>query len=209
MAQVIMPNPPKEGDGVPKGVQYHADPPAERKPVQAIRRKQSLSSRIASFLFNEEIDNVWAYITHDILVPAIQDTLTSMISNGADMLFRGKRGGYGQGYSGSSNPYVRSSIAAQPSSGYSYRTTQNQPIRGRSFKDYYFRNEAEARYVLDQLDILASEYGFASVDDYYQLIGVSGTHVDTKWGWVSMANARIRRDRDGWVIDFEEAMPKR
>lgn len=204
MAKVVMP--PNMSDGPKNDIQ--PKPQESVRTVQVVQRKRTISERIASFLFNEEIDNVSDYVINDILIPALKDTLTSMISNGADMLFHGSRGG---GRSQFSNPYSDRGGATfvQPDTRYSYRNTSSVPRRGyKRLNDYYFRSEAEARYVIDQLELLTDQYGWASVDDYYQLIGVSGTHVDQKWGWMTMGNARIRRDRDGWVIDFEEARPR-
>jgi len=205
MAQVVMPE--NQHRDIPE---RPAEPQRAPQTIQAHKKKRTITERLVNLFFSDDIDNVQDYLVHDILIPNVLDTILSMVNNGLDMLFRDLRKG---GRSDDGNPYHRDSrerTFVQPDTGRSLRSAGSQRKSRAMLNDYYFGNEAEARWVVDQLCAYAEKYDFVSIDDYYQLIGVTGSHVDRNWGWpvASIENAKVCRDRDGWVIEFEKAVPR-
>lgn len=73
-------------------------------------------------------------------------------------------------------------------------------------KVWILQSRGEAEGVLDNLRSLIDQYGSASVADYYEMLGRTGSYTDNKWGWTSLGSARIERVRNGFVIDLPRAV---
>jgi len=52
---------------------------------------------------------------------------------------------------------------------------------------------------------IIDQYDFASVADYYDLLGLETTPIDNKWGWTYLNNVQVRQVRQGYVIDLPPA----
>ncbi len=65
----------------------------------------------------------------------------------------------------------------------------------------------DAETVLDGLIFAIQEYDFVYVNDLYQMVGITPTFVDTKWGWNDLREAEIRRVREGWVLILPRPVP--
>jgi hypothetical protein len=63
-------------------------------------------------------------------------------------------------------------------------------------------NRGAAEEVIDALTELISSYGKATVSDFYELVGITGSYVDDKWGWYSMVGARVERVSNGFLISL-------
>ena len=50
-------------------------------------------------------------------------------------------------------------------------------------------NGAEADAVLSRMQDIINTYGFASVADLYDLVGITGEYTDNKYGWTNIDNA--------------------
>ncbi|AXQ61287.1 hypothetical protein SEA_LIBERTYBELL_46 [Streptomyces phage LibertyBell] len=47
--------------------------------------------------------------------------------------------------------------------------------------------------VLEHLDGKITETGFATVGDFYDLVGITPVHTDDSWGWGDLSQARVER----------------
>jgi hypothetical protein len=63
----------------------------------------------------------------------------------------------------------------------------------------------DAELVLDSLNDCITEYGRATVGDFYDLVGYDTENTDYKWGWTDLSAARVRKIRGGWLIDLPRA----
>lgn len=63
-----------------------------------------------------------------------------------------------------------------------------------------FETRRDAEEILNYMEDLIDEYGFVTVADLYDLVGVSGNYTDNKYGWTDISNAEIVRVRDGYMI---------
>lgn len=79
---------------------------------------------------------------------------------------------------------------------------QNQ----RECEEILFETRQIAEDVLACLEQIISEYGCATLADFYDLAGVHGSYEDSKFGWVTLHSARVVRKRYGYVIEFPRAM---
>lgn len=71
-----------------------------------------------------------------------------------------------------------------------------------------FETRASAQLILDQMNQLIETYGFASIEDLYELTGVTGSYFYiTNYGWIKkLDDARIIRTREGYEIKFPKAV---
>ena len=165
------------------------------------QRKRGIFRRFADTFFNEDLETVEDYLTQDVIIPAIKETISSIVRNGIDMILFGevkatsanKQGGpivnYGS-YSNKSNTYDRSS----------YRSYNN---RNRlDLGDIIFSSRGEAEEVLSHLVDLTLDYGEASVGDFYDLVGVTTTFTDNSWGWKDLSKTSVSRVRGGYIINL-------
>ena len=182
---------------------------SEKKVEKVVRgevkqRKKNFFRRFADTFFNEDFDSVQDYITKDVLIPAIKETISSIVRNGVDMILFGevkpqnKSGGtivnYGA-YSSKSASYDRSS----------YRSYNN---RSRfDFGDVVLASRGEAEDVLSHLIDLTIDYGEASVGDFYDLVGITTNFTDNSWGWKDLSKASVVRVRGGYIVNLPRPIP--
>jgi hypothetical protein len=82
--------------------------------------------------------------------------------------------------------------------------------RGRAkhdFDEIVLDQRAEAEEVIDRLYDVVSRYEQATVADLYDLVGLSSTHTDHKWGWTDLRGAGVSRIRDGYLLDLPDPEP--
>lgn len=70
-----------------------------------------------------------------------------------------------------------------------------------------FDSRAEAEELVEHLNDMIAEYGFATVADMYEYLGLSDTFIDSKYGWVSLISVDIYRVMQGIRVDMPEALP--
>lgn len=165
-------------------------------------KKKSGMSKFANAFISEDASNVKDYILGDVLIPALKKAVSDIITNGIDMLLYGE--------SGRSNR--RDDRADKVSYGKFYnRDRRESATRVRATYDYddiALPSRGEAERVLDRLDEQIDVYGTASVGDLYDLVGVTGTYTDYKYGWTDLRPAHVERLRDGrYLLKMPRAMP--
>ena len=57
------------------------------------------------------------------------------------------------------------------------------------------------------MDELIEHYGIVSVADLYDLVGITGSYTDNKYGWTDIRTAQVVRVRDGYKIKLPRAIP--
>lgn len=171
----------------------------------AIKKKKSLSRRFFNIFFSESIEDVTTYVLYDIIVPAIKENIVDIINSTTSMMFLGetrrKRGGRGQSTGGVTRINYGGYFSGNQSSEKmpSYRNS-NIPSK---VDELVLESRGDAELVLDQMLEIIDQYGKVTVSDYYDLMGVSTTFTDNKYGWRDLRNARIiKSGRDGYLIDL-------
>ncbi len=82
-----------------------------------------------------------------------------------------------------------------------------QARAGHNFDEIILDQRAEAEEVIDKLFELVSRYDTATVADLYELVGLSATHTDHKWGWSDLHGSGVSRVRGGYLLDLPEPVP--
>lgn len=157
-------------------------------------RKKSEIKKFADTFITEDMANVKSYILTDIVVPSVKKAISDVVDT---ILF----GGSGR----------KSSTGSRVSYGSYYNKDSRRPIErnrmGYSYDDIIFDSRGEAEKVLMGMDELIDTYKMVSVADFYDLVGISGSYTDNKYGWTDIRDASVLRIRDGYIIKLPRALP--
>lgn len=168
---------------------------------KVVRKKKSLGKKFAeTFLGADDVESVAQYVIYDVVVPAVKNMFADTVSNSVEMLLFGKtRGSRTRRDKGKSYVSYGSYYDRERSRG-SNRTLSNSSRNRHDFDDIILEDRGEAEEVLSFLVDLIDEYGMASVGDLYDLVDISKSYTDNKYGWDNLSMARIEPVRGGYVI---------
>lgn len=166
-------------------------------------KKKSGLVKMADVFIEDDVNNVKSYVIGDVIIPTIKKTLYDVITGSLSMALFGETGRVGSRSTAEKVSYRNYS---------SYSSKQDtRPIRrsasGYSYDEVIIENRGEAEAVLGAMDEMMSTYGLVSVADFYDLVGVTCSYTDNKYGWTNIRNADIVRVRDGYIIKMPKAMP--
>lgn len=189
----------------------HADEDKkELKPVvqgNVIVKKESAGKKLANTFLAESASNVGKYTVHEVIVPAIIDTVVDALTSAISMLFKGSPGAY-RGRRNSEGKVNYTSYSRGGSTGLRERERGTLAYdRDRyGMLDIIFDTRGDAIEVRDCLIEVMDKYKVVSVSDYYELskAGDQINYTDRKYGWYDLGDLAISRDRDGFRI----RMPK-
>lgn len=189
-----------------------------------IQRKKSLGKRLAETFGGGDAKGVGHFVVMDVLLPAAKDMVADAVSQGIERMVFGETRSGGRrtssrpvsggssftSYNRMSGNSVSSSIRRDP------RETRDetrapsisrQARRNHEFGELILATRAEGNEVLERLFDLVSQYGVASVNDLYEMLGVTGDYTDEKWGWEDLRGAGVHRNRNGYVLDLPKPEP--
>jgi hypothetical protein len=186
----------------PAAVEKKVDKPVTSK---ASLKKKGTAKKFSDIFVQEDARSVGEYILMDVAVPLLKELCFDIISKGAGMFFFGDRGissrrstseryGYGRGYTN----YNRMS-----------ERRERQPLPRRSsysYDDIWIETRGEAEAVLDRMDELLNTYGQVSIGDLYDLVDVTGSFTDYKYGWTDLRTAEAVRSGGGYILKFPRAI---
>lgn len=195
-------------DKTPKKVE-----PEERPAVTQLAvgktKKPSFFSKVTTTFTGEDARSVGDYLFFDVMIPAVKNTLWEMLSQGSErMLFgssstrSGSRPRVVDRDRGGHIPYGRMSTTNSRTS--ETREISNRDRATHNFDSITVANREEAELILNAMGELVEDYGQVRVSDFYEMVGITGNHVDDKWGWFSMVDSGCKPYRGEWLI----VMPK-
>lgn len=166
-----------------------------------VQRKKPLGKRISEMFGGANAAEVAHYVIYDVVIPAAKTTISEMVSGGIEMLLFGetkaRRTTRDRGKS-----YVNYGGFSQQAPKRTERPVDSRNRARLNFDDIILDSRGEAEDVLTQLVDLTQDYGQATVADLYDLVGITSAFTDNKYGWVSLANAKVSRVREGYLIDL-------
>ena len=177
----------------------------------AARRKRSLRKQFKETFVAGDFRSAVSYVVLDVLLPAAKDMVVEAGTQGLEKLifgdsrrralFRPPSGPTGHiAYNRMSEPYSRALSGSQRAMSRAARAAHN-------FDEIILDDRSEAEEVIDRLFDLVSRYEVATVADLYELVGLSATHTDNKWGWTDLTGAGVSRIRGGYLLDLPEPEP--
>ena len=165
------------------------------RPVQ-----KSFGKKFTETFLGDDISNVREYLFYDRIIPGIKEMIVAgieMILFGGDRVIRRNSNPSKASYVSYNKMY-----ASSPSRRDRERTYERAP-RNAQLSDYIFESKGEALEVLDTLTELIDVYDQASVNDFYDAIGVTGDFTDANYGWTELGGASVRRVRGGgYILDL-------
>lgn len=174
-----------------------ADKKVEKVISGSVRtREKSLGRKFSETFLAEDLNSVKGFIIFDVIVPAIKETVSNVVSNAVEMLLFGDVRSVGKKKNETYTSYSN------------YYKKDNRRDRGKSasvynYREIIFDSRGEAEDVLGNLVDIAYEYGSASIADLYDLVGVTGSFTDNRKGWSNLASAKVCRARGGgYIIDL-------
>ena len=190
---------------VSKGELYNGNEKKVEKVISGsvVQKKKTLGQRMMRTFLEDESKNVWSYLLYDVLIPAAKATISDMVSGGVEMMLFGTAKGrrinnnQNKSYVSYSSYYSKPNPTPKPSYG---RARLN-------FDDIILETRGEAEEVLSHLIELVENYGVASVADLYELVGITGSFTDNKYGWTNLSTASVSRVRDGYLLNLPNASP--
>ncbi|MCA1806573.1 MAG: hypothetical protein LC687_01735 [Actinobacteria bacterium] len=184
------------------------------------RRKTPLGKKLANTFVGGDAKSVWAFVAIDVLVPAAKDMFADAVSQGVERMIYGEARSTGRrtgrrpggpnesyiSYNRVSKSPTRRMVGGPPDE----RSRDSMSRRGRATHDFdeiILATRVEAEEVIDHLFHLVDKYEMVTVADLYNLVGITGTHVDDKWGWVDLRGANVSRIRNGYLLDLPKPEP--
>lgn len=193
-------------------------PELEQKKVEKVvegevlRRKKPFGKRFSELFIGGNMKMVGEYVLMDVLLPATKDTVADAVSQGIERMLFGearstsRRTGMRPGVGNSYVDYRRMSGGAGPR-----REDPRSPSRRsratHNFDEIILETRVEADEVIDRLFDLVAKYESATVADLYELVGVTGSYTDDKWGWTDIRGAGVTRIRNGYLLELPKPEP--
>lgn len=178
------------------------------------QRKKSLGKRFAETFVGGDARGTFQYVVFDILVPAAKDMAADAVSQGIERMIFGesRTGGRSRGRSSSGvggyvsynrfGPNSRSAPAREEP-----RTMSRKARVNHDFDEIILATRHEADHVIERMFDVLSRYEVVTVEDLYNMVGITGSYTDAKWGWTSLQGARAIRDRNGYLLDLPKPEP--
>ncbi len=167
-------------------------------------RKGGLGRKILETFKGEDADSVGRYILFDVALPALKDLISDMVKGGVD------RALYGSGAplrSSSSTTRTHTSYSKIGDSKKSGRALNRRDRASHNFKEIIVDTRREGEAVIEKLQLIIEEYNVASVADFYELVDITGSFQDNKWGWSDIKSARVSHIREGYLIEMPQPDP--
>lgn len=197
-----------------RGNSDSAEKPKKRKverivSIPPIQSKPPLGTRVKALFIGEDARSVGTYLLTDVVVPAAKDLIFDIFTEGASRSLYGDSS-RGSVRRSSSPPWKTHTPYNRVNKRTERREERSLDRRDRAVHDFSnlrFANAGEAEAVIDGLERLIAEYGVATVNDFYDSIGLTGEFTDDSYGWDNVRGSSVRRVRDGYLIILPQPKP--
>lgn len=159
--------------------------------------KKSLGDRFAETFLGDDLKSVRSYVIYDVLIPAAKDTLSSVVSNGLDMLLFGESKHSSRVKRDKNKSYISYND-------YYDRKPSNRGYSGshsKTFDNMVFTTREEAEDVMTAMFDMLEQYDAVPVSAMYELAGRSSDFTMRKWGWTDLSGICIRLTRSGYLLE--------
>lgn len=166
-------------------------------------KKKSEVKKLTDVFISEDAHNVKSYVIMDVLIPAIKKAIFDIVTNGIDMMLYGETG-----HSKKKSPASRVSYRSYYEDRDDNRRRDYGSIRRSNYdyNDIVLENRGDAEEVLIKLDELIDVYGSASIADLYDMVGMSGSYTDNRYGWDKPGVGSVVRVGDGWLLKLPKVI---
>lgn len=173
--------------------------------VQAKPRKKGLMERLVRGFMDTDGEgtNVGTYLMREMIGPAIKDLVVQAGKAAIDKVAYGRTE---ENYSSERRQAHPNRTAYNNYSQNNRNGVRDRPSsrNGHEVIIFEFSTRNDAQIVLEDLRGLINAYGFATVSDYYDLIGAETQFTHSKYGWYSLNTAQISNYRGKFTLRLPE-----
>lgn len=166
-------------------------------------KKVSEFAKFKKNFFAEDGRGVLATVWSSVVLPNLKKLFVDSVSSAANTAM------YGKGKNPNGNKFTNSlgNVA--------YGAMFNKPSYAQEARntiydvdEYIWNTALDAQAILDTMVECIKQYGYVSVNDYYDIIKVKGNNPqDVNYGWKDLSSARIKAEGGGYKIQFPRIMP--
>jgi hypothetical protein len=189
---------------------------AEKKPVEeqpklkpvggkVIKRKKPLGRRLLDTFFSSTTDSVFGYLGKQVLLPALQDLVIGLVTQGIEKAVNGEvRTPYRAGsrgvqrthinYTAPSSSIIRSNTSANA------RAVREQPTPSTTVDEYVLESLMHVELVLEEMTETIGRYGAVTVANLKELLEETPTYTDSRWGWTDLSQMSYKRIAGGYLL---------
>lgn len=173
-----------------------------------LQPKKGLWRRITDAFSVEDIHAVGSYVVGDVVIPSLKTLIQDVVVQGIERSLFGEARPRSLGSGGMRTNYTSYNRMSQPSPSRfdEPRTISRQARSNHSFDEIILESRGEAEDVLGRLIDAIDQYDVVTVADLYDLVGLTSSFTDNKWGWNDLRSASIRRVRAGYRIELPRTM---
>lgn len=183
----------------------------------ATKRKTPLGTKLRETFTGDDAQSVGNYVLFDVILPATKAMVSDAVSQGVErMLFgevrRTQRRSPQGGSSHIAYNRVGNAFSGQrtPDRVFGSEGQQSMSRRGRSSHDFgeiILESRSEAELIIERMGDVLDAYDVVTVSDLYDLVGISGSFTDNKWGWFDLRSAGFTRAREGYILSLPRPQP--
>lgn len=167
-------------------------------------KKKSGVGKFANDFLAGDMASVKSCIIEDILIPTIKKAVSEVVRNGIDILLYGEAGRSNNSKTNASKVSYSNYYNGNSSSRSGYGGSSNNY----SYDDIIFPSRGDAEVVLDGLNDIINQYGFASIADLYELANITSTkYTDNTYGWRETLTATPARVPEGYILRLPRVVP--
>lgn len=179
-------------------------------------KKKTLGVKFKDVFLGADAKGLASYLVIDIIIPSFRDVVYDVFTRGTgrvlygDDISRGRgplnRGG-GRPPTNYQTPVNRSFVGVQtlPVSSRGYPAPRGE-IQGPQ-ENFLITSREDAEVVMDAMGEMVISYGSITLYEMKSMLGLPASHVDYKWGWYTLAGAKIKQERDGWLLMLPNPSP--
>ena len=173
----------------------------------AVAKKRGLGKKLADVFTGDDAKSVGHYVVIDVIVPAVKNLVADSATAFIERTLFGNVSGRPRLQQRGANVINYSNLSKQnstvPREGNRRPQLSNIARATHNFDDIIISDRGQAEMVLDQLRRTIEDYDWVSVSDLYDLVDITGSHVDIKYGWADLSEAKVIPVRGGgYLIDL-------
>lgn len=179
---------------------------------KVVKRKKGLGRKFAETFTGDDAQSVGTYIFFDVIVPAAKAMISDAASQGVERLLfgesaRGRTSRTGGRSGGSYTSYNKAYSPNREDRPSGPRQMSNRAQANHDFDEIILETRLEAEEVLDCMTDLIGKYDVATVADLYDLVDITGSFTDSKYGWTDLRGSSVSTIRGGFLLNLPKPTP--
>lgn len=185
-------------------------PKLEALNIQTRTKKKPWYKRAADTFIVEDTKSIKSFIIHDVIIPTLKDTFYEVVMGSLGMALyqdtKARGGRRRSSLSSSDRTYI--SYGDISTNGRSRERDRSRVLINRiDIDDLIVDTANEAHLIIDALCDRIEMYEEATVQDLYDLRGVSAPRTAMYQGWKDLSTARVHKVPEGWLVELPKPIP--